>query len=79
MSAIDYTKAYITHNGGTSLATIDENNNFVDLGAFVDGDGNALTKVYGLAFGKDGPVVNWLQNLKDKEYHHNCRLLLKAG
>ena len=36
ISAIDYTKAYITHNGGTSLATIDENNNFVDLGTFVD-------------------------------------------
>ena len=56
MSAIDYTKAYITHNDGTSLATIDENNNFVDLGAFVDSEGNALSKVYGLAFGKDGEI-----------------------
>ena len=56
MSAIDYTKAYITNNNGTSLATIDENNNFEDLGTFVDGDGNALTKVYGLAFGKDGEI-----------------------
>ena len=56
MSAIDYTKAYITHNNGTSLGTIDENNNFEDLGTFVDGDGNALSKVYGLAFGKDGEI-----------------------
>ena len=56
MSAIDYTKAYITHNDGKSLGTIDENNNFEDLGTFVDGDGNALTKVYGLAFGKDGEI-----------------------
>ncbi|MDC3010864.1 VCBS domain-containing protein [Synechococcus sp. AH-736-G21] len=56
MSAIDYTKAYITHNDGTSLGTIDENNTFENLGTFVDGDGNALTKVYGLAFGKDGEI-----------------------
>ena len=56
MSAIDYTKAYITNNNGNGLATIDENNNFEDLGTFVDGDGNALSKVYGLAFGKDGEI-----------------------
>ena len=56
MTAIDYTKAYITHNNGTSLGTIDENNNFEDLGTFVDGDGNTLSKVYGLAFGKDGEI-----------------------
>ena len=45
MSAIDYTKAYITHDDGKRLATIDENNTFVDLGAFVDGNGDALTMV----------------------------------
>ena len=56
MSAIDYTKAYITNNDGKSLATIDESNTFVDLGIFVDSAGNALTKVYGLAFGKDGEI-----------------------
>ena len=56
MPAIDYTKAYITHDDGKSLGTIDENNTFEDLGTFVDGDGNALTKVYGLAFGKDGEI-----------------------
>ena len=56
MSAIDYTKAYITHDNGKRLATIDENNTFVDLGAFVDDNGDVLTwpeLVYGLAFGKD--------------------------
>ena len=52
MSTIDYAKAYITHNDGKSLATIDENNNFVDLGTFVDGEGNALDKVYGLALAR---------------------------
>ena len=62
MSAIDYTKAYITHNNGTSLATIDENNNFVDLGTFVDSGGTALTRVYGLAFGKDGEIYLTQQN-----------------
>jgi hypothetical protein len=62
MSAIDYTKAYITHNDGTSLATIDENNNFVDLGTFVDSGGTALSKVYGLAFGKDGEIYLTQQN-----------------
>ena len=56
MSAIDYTKAYITHNNGTSLGTIDQNNNIEDLGTFVDGNGDALTMVYGLAFGKDGEI-----------------------
>ena len=56
MSVIDYTKAYITHDDGKRLATIDENNTFVDLGAFVDGNGDALTMVYGLAFGKDGEI-----------------------
>ena len=56
MSAIDYSKAYITHNNGTSLATIDSGNSFEDLGAFVDSEGNALSKVYGLAFGKDGEI-----------------------
>ena len=56
MPGIDYTKAYITNNDGTSLATIDNNNDFEDLGIFVDTDGNALTKVYGLAFGKDGEI-----------------------
>ena len=58
MSAIDYTKAYITHNDGTSLGTIDENNTFENLGTFVDGDGNALTKVYGLAFGRMEDLFN---------------------
>ena len=62
MSAIDYDKAYITHNDGTSLATIDENNNFVDLGTFVDSEGNALQKVYGIAFGKDGEIYLTQQN-----------------
>ena len=62
MSSIDYTKAYITHNNGKSLATIDENNNFVDLGTFVDGEGNALDKVYGLAFGKDREIYLTQQN-----------------
>ena len=55
MSAIDYTKAYITHDDGKRLATID-NNTFVDLGAFVDGNGDALAMVYGLAFGQDGEI-----------------------
>ncbi len=62
MSAIDYTKAYITHNDGTSLATIDENDNFVDLGTFVDSRGTPLSKVYGLAFGKDGEIYLTQQN-----------------
>ena len=62
MSAIDYTKAYITNNNGTSLATIDGSNNFEDLGIFVDSAGNALTKVYGLAFGKDGEIYLTQQN-----------------
>ena len=62
MSSIDYSKAYITHNNGKSLATIDENNNFVDLGTFVDGEGNALDKVYGLAFSKDREIYLTQQN-----------------
>ena len=53
---IDYTKAYITHDAGKSLATIDENNNFVDLGTFVTARANALENVYGTAFGKDGEI-----------------------
>ena len=59
MSAIDYTKAYITHDNGKRLATIDENNTFIDLGAFVDDNGDVFTwpeLVYGLAFGKDGEI-----------------------
>ena len=65
MSAIDYTKAYITHDNGKRLATIDENNTFVDLGAFVDDNGDVLTwpeLVYGLAFGKDGEIYLTQQN-----------------
>ena len=57
MFMIDYTKAYITHNNGTSLGTIDEDNNFEDLGTFVDSEGNALTKVYG-HFGKMERLFN---------------------
>ena len=53
MAEISYNKTYLTNNNGTSLATIDENNNFVDLGIFVDANGIALSKVYGLALGKD--------------------------
>ena len=65
MSAIDYTKAYITHDNGKRLATIDENNTFIDLGAFVDDNGDELTRpelVYGLAFGKDGEIYLTQQN-----------------
>ena len=50
MSAIDYTKAYITHNDGKSLATIDENNNFVDLGTFIDSGGNDLFESLWVSF-----------------------------
>ena len=47
MSAIDYTKAYITHNDGKSLATIDENNNFVDLGTLSTAEETHFRKFMG--------------------------------
>ena len=47
---------FVTNNGGKSLAKVNSDNTLTDLGTFVDQQGNDLTKVYGLAFGKDGSL-----------------------
>ena len=47
MSFDHYAKAYITHNNGKSLATIDENNNFVDLGYLSTAKATPLIKFMG--------------------------------